>query len=108
LASPFLLAACCRYFGLNLGTYTSADYVINAIAWSPDGRYLAAGGDNESVQVWRLGNSDSLYTYTNHTDTVRAVAWSPDSQRIASASNDSTVQIWDALTGDNEVTYQQP
>lgn len=94
--------------GHNLFTFSS-DSNVNALAWSPNGKYLASGGDNwdNTVQVWEPGNNTALFTYTKHEDTIRAVAWSPDSQRIASAGDDGTVHIWQALGGGSDVSYQQ-
>ena len=69
------------------------------LAWSPDGRYLASGSDDKTVQVWRLedeanANMKHVLTYQGHTNWVNAVAWSPDGKYIASGSDDKTVQVW--------------
>lgn len=29
------------------------DHVILAVTWSPDGRYIASGGADNTVQVWK-------------------------------------------------------
>ena len=72
-----------------------------ALAWSPDGSFIACGGDNELVQVWQVENvgdtavtMNHYFTYRGHSNWVNALAWSPDGSRIASASDDKTVQIW--------------
>ena len=68
---------------------------VQSVAWSPNGKRLASGGEN--VQVWDAANGEHVYLYRGHPGGVTAVAWSPDGHRIASASYDHTVQIWQAL-----------
>jgi WD40 repeat protein len=68
------------------------------LAWSPDGKHLASGNDEKTVQVWRLEDEVArmkhILTYRGHTNWVNAVAWSPDGRYLASGSDDKTVQVW--------------
>src|SRR5205085_7132781 len=91
--------------GSNIFSYQHKGGVL-AVAWSPDGNFIASGSWNTdyTVQVWNVASRSRVFTYLNHTKDVRALAWSPDSKRIASGSYDQTVQIWDATTGGNVVT----
>ena len=73
-------------------------YVWSAV-WSPDGKRVASGSSDKTVQVWNAANGNNPYIYTGHSDTIYAVAWSPDGKHIASASYDTTVQVWDAAGG---------
>ncbi len=70
-----------------------------SLAWSPDGRFLAFGSDDKTVQVWRIEDKTTasmkhVLTYRGHTNWVNAVAWSPDGRYIASSSDDKTVHVW--------------
>ena len=38
--------------GQHLFTYEGHTKSVNALAWSPDGKYIASGGDDKIVQVW--------------------------------------------------------
>jgi eukaryotic-like serine/threonine-protein kinase len=68
--------------------------VVYAVAWSPDGRRIASGSQDHTVQVWDAQSGKTLLIYRGHTDFVNAVAWSPDSQAIVSGSDDGTIQVW--------------
>ncbi len=79
---------------------------VMGVAWSPDGKRIASGSNDSTVQVWDAANGGHAYTYRGHAGRVNAVAWSPDGKRIASGSNDSTVQVWDAANGGHVYTYR--
>jgi WD40 repeat protein len=88
-------------------TYNHHGNSVLAVAWSPDGKYIASASADNTVQVWSaLTGGSPFVTYRGHQDAVNAVAWSPDGKRVVSASNDGTVQIWDAQSGSKIYTYQ--
>lgn len=89
-----------------LYTYRGHSDVVRAVAWSPDGRRIASGSGDRTVQVWDASTGAHVYTYQGQFG-VNTVAWSPNGTRIVSGSEDSTVQIWDANTGTLSDTYQE-
>jgi WD40 repeat protein/energy-coupling factor transporter ATP-binding protein EcfA2 len=64
------------------------------VAFSPDGRRVAAAG-RSGVHVWDLANPSNPLTFSGHNGSVRSVAFSPDGQRVASASEDRTIRVQD-------------
>lgn len=74
---------------------------INCLTWSPDGKLLAAGGDDETVQVWDTTSGERVLLYQGHQgqyesgSMVLDVAWSPDGSMIASTTTNE-IRIWDA------------
>jgi eukaryotic-like serine/threonine-protein kinase len=79
---------------------------VLTLAWSPDGKHIASGGADGTVQVWSATIGQTSLTYSGHSASVYAVSWSPDSKQIASGGADGTVQVWDTATGRTLFTYR--
>ena len=92
----------------------------NAVAFSPDNRWLASGGKDDVIKIWELATGNVLRTLYGHSSNVNALAVSPDGKLLASGSGntndkrdlgtftqggvvggaeDNTVRIWSVQTG---------
>ncbi len=91
-----------------LYTYRGHSGRVYSGAWSPDGKRIASGSIDGTVQVWDAADGGHVYTYRGHHGLVFTVAWSPDGKRIASADGPSnnTAQVWDAVDGSHVYTYR--
>jgi len=92
--------------GTTLFTYNGHSDYVDAVAWSPNGQFIASGSWDGTAQVWDARTGALLTTYRGHKNAVSALAWSPDGQYIASGSWDHTVQVWYAQTGETLFTYR--
>jgi WD40 repeat protein len=69
----------------------------SSVAYSPDGKTLAVGGQN--VQIWNTAGRGLIATRTLPGGTyVNGLAYSPDGRVIAAAYGDGTMDLLDART----------
>jgi hypothetical protein len=74
--------------------------LINAVAFSPDGRRLASVSADRTVRVWRVATGECEAVLSGHTDDVYAAAFHPDDTRLATAGRDRAVWLWDLKRGE--------
>src|SRR5262249_34455469 len=71
----------------------------DAVAYSPDGKYLATGGKDHTVVIRDTAQRRIQHTLTGHTKALTSIAFSQDGKYIAAAGQDGSVRIWNARTG---------
>jgi WD40 repeat protein len=76
---------------------------LNAVAFSPDGRWLATGSSDRWAVVWDLATG-GIVSKMNHEGDVAGLAFSPGGQRLATCSLDRTARVWNGVTGALELT----
>jgi len=73
---------------------------VNALAVSPDNKFIVSGRDDGSVHVQDARTGEvKLCPLIGHEYGVESVAISPDGQMIASGSVDCTTRMWHVQTG---------
>lgn len=78
-------------------TLRGARGAVNTVAFAPDSKRVAAGGEDRTLRVWEAGpnfREDATSQLLGHTGTIHAIAFAPDSQSAATASADASVRLW--------------
>ena len=74
------------------------------VCWSPDGRYIVTGGQDDLVSIWSLEESMLVARCQGHNSWVTAVAFDPwrcdeRNYRIGSVGEDCRLLLWDFSVG---------
>lgn len=72
---------------------------VNAVAATPDERYIVSASSDGLLKVWDLKAKKEVRTLQGHTTGVRAVAVSPRGDQAVSAAEDGTLKVWSLETG---------
>src|SRR5262245_14563223 len=70
-----------------------------SVAFAPDGKRLASGSEDSSIQLWEVESGQLQRTLTGHSGPVLSVAFAPDGKRLASGSSDGSIQLWEVESG---------
>ncbi|MBL8793177.1 MAG: serine/threonine protein kinase [Planctomycetia bacterium] len=72
---------------------------VTALAYSADGRFLAAGSADRLIKVWDTTTGSEQAGLTGHSDQVISVAFDPSGRHLASGSVDRTARLWNVSDG---------
>lgn len=100
-----LLSEAMRPFRAHDRTFTGHDRDVVAVAFSPDGRWLASGSTDQTVRIWPVAGDDPGSSpmggpriLVGHEDGVETVAWSRDGTLLATGGG-KTLRVWRAADG---------
>ncbi|HMG86467.1 MAG TPA: caspase family protein [Terracidiphilus sp.] len=88
--------------GQKIKTPEGGQYIsdgIDAIAFSPDGRFVLTGGVDKNARLWDAASGSEIRRLVGHSGAVASVAFSPDGTFVLTGSMDGTARLWDAATG---------
>ena len=97
---------------------------LNIVRFSPNGKYLAVGGDDKVISVWKSNGKSDIFEedengiltcekFVNvchlrgHVQEVTDLCWTSDGKKIISCSADKTVILWDFETDESKQYYEK-
>jgi eukaryotic-like serine/threonine-protein kinase len=85
---------------------------VSALAWSPDGNFIASAGADQTVQLSNGTDGTPRPVFftdhrnRQHVNPVLSVAWSPNGDFIASGDTDGNVYVWRVAGRKTVFTYR--
>ena len=86
---------------------------ITALAFSPDGLWLASAGFDHMIRLWSVSGPDSSgppvkihQVFSGHPGDMYGLDFSPDSRRLAASDDSGLISIFDLPSGKAVCTFQ--
>ena len=91
-----------RESGKVLHTLEHGGEYVHAVAFAPDGKTLATGGNDPQafVTLWDVETGKQIKSFKGHDDSVVSVAFSNDGSRLLTGSYDKTARLWNVQSGE--------
>jgi WD40 repeat protein/serine/threonine protein kinase len=80
---------------------------VRCAVFSPDGRLLVSGGEDNQVIVWDFARRMPLKTLAGHHGPIITVAFSPDGKWFVTGGEDQKAILWDAAELKLEVVWDE-
>eukprot|EP00730_Choanoeca_flexa_P011517 TRINITY_DN26978_c0_g1_i1.p1 TRINITY_DN26978_c0_g1~~TRINITY_DN26978_c0_g1_i1.p1 ORF type:complete len:446 (+),score=139.86 TRINITY_DN26978_c0_g1_i1:76-1413(+) len=100
-ASGLIMNSDVRIASHTVGTLQGHSQEVCGLKWSPDGKLLASGGNDNLVNIWTAAG-EQRHTLTDHQAAVKALDWCPwQSNLLASGGGtaDRHIRFWNTTTG---------
>lgn len=91
-----------------VATLSAHSQEVCGLRWSPDGKYLASGGNDNLLNIWPVTSGQlsttlrPLYTFSQHHAAVKALAWCPWQPSLLASGGgtaDRHIRFWNCNTG---------
>lgn len=70
---------------------------MNCISYSPDGQYIATGGEDAKVKLWNVTNGFCFVTFHEHSSSITGIEFGNSKKFLVSCSLDGTVRAYDII-----------
>ncbi|WP_036485796.1 caspase family protein [Myxosarcina sp. GI1] len=81
-------------------TLPGHDAAISQIQYTPDGKLIASGSQDNTIKLWNAKTGDLITTLTGHREAINNLAlvaenkWQAGSYLLVSGSEDNTLKLW--------------
>jgi RNA polymerase sigma factor (sigma-70 family) len=73
--------------------------VVDWLAFSPDGKWLASAGRDKTIFLWDVGTGKLLRQLERHDFAVASIVFAPDGKQVAGVGRDNRIVLWETETG---------
>ena len=80
--------------GEQIACFTGYSERMSNLCFSPDGKYLAAGSAEGTMQIWDIESGQLATTHTDYGDAEMFPYYSPEAGLIAAAISKREVEVW--------------
>ena len=80
--------------------------MLNAVAFSPSGVWIAAGSGDTLVLLWDAASGTERTLLRGHAAEVSAVTFVPNGRLLASGGQDRLIKIWDVAAGRERLSLE--
>ncbi|RIK33221.1 MAG: hypothetical protein DCC55_35385, partial [Chloroflexi bacterium] len=84
---------------LTNSVFTETFGVVHTVAYSSDGRWMAAGTWDGEIRLWRAADRQPVRVFQAHDGPVRTITFHPEGETFASGGDDWTVRLWRTESG---------
>lgn len=76
------------------------------LKFTPDGRYLIAAGNEQTIKMWDIQTGKLVRSFGPH-PWPKGLDISPDGSRLATSGENNTIKIWEVATGKELLTFKE-
>jgi WD40 repeat protein len=84
--------------GKEIRAYKGHTDAVSALAFSPDGKRLASGGKDNTINLWDMPTGKLLAKIRTGA-AITSLTYSPDAKTLTSREADNSKKVYDAATG---------
>jgi WD40 repeat protein len=106
---PFQVVVWEAATGRELRTHSGFFQPVSAVAFSPDGRWLAAAGGSKQegiIKLWNVASGEEREPIRTRTGRIGSIAFSPDGRRLVASSWDHTLMLFEPQTRQDVLTLR--
>jgi WD40 repeat protein len=70
------------------------DRPMTAVAFRPDGKWIATGGEAGAISLWEVGTATKKRVWEGHAGAITRLAFTPDGRALVSSGVDGTIRVW--------------
>lgn len=85
--------------GASIVTQTGHMFIVNTVAFSPDGHTALSGGMDSTLRLWDVARGRQLRFFSGHSSNVTSAAFFPHGRTAISGGWDNNLRLWDVDTG---------